>query len=220
MGNGVKTVALLPGSRRGEIEKILPTLLEAAEKLASEFGDKIRFVIPAATPRAYSQIEKIIRNSSLFTRHSSLLLQHGGARELLRCADCAAVASGTATLEAALARCPTILVYRMTATLAWFIRHFVMGTRFAGLANIIWDRCRPCAGGSVVTRKENLELQDPDQPMPELIQENFTVESVCRYLRGYLADENFRDETIRRLDASMDYLQTGSDPFTNIIAEL
>ena len=219
--DGVKTVALLPGSRKGEIEKILPVLLEAAEKLAQEFGDKVRFAIPAATPRAHSQIEKILRNSSFFVLHSSfVLLQHGGARELLRRADCAAVASGTATLEAALARCPTILVYRMTATLAWFIRHFVKGTRFAGLANVIWDRCRPSAESAVVTRSENLVMQDPDQPMPELIQENLTVESVCRHLRGYLADGKVRDETVRRLDSSMNYLKTDTDPFSNIIAEL
>lgn len=219
-GDGAKTVALLPGSRKGEIEKILPILLEAAEKLASEFGDKVRFAIPAATPRAYSQIDKLLHNSSLFTHHSSLLLQHGGARELLRRADCAAVASGTATLEAALARCPTILVYRMTATLAWFIRHFVKGTRFAGLANVIWDRCRPSADGNAVTRSDNLEMQDPDQPMPELIQENFTVESVCRYLRGYLVDGKVREETVRRLDSSMKYLNADSDPFANIVNEL
>ena len=220
LADRVKTVALLPGSRKGEIEKILPVLLASAEKLVQEFGDKVRFEIPAATPRAYAQIEKIVRNSSLFTLHSSLLLHHGGARELLRRADCAAVASGTATLEAALSRCPTILVYRMTATFAWFIRHFVMGTRFAGLANIIWDRCRPGAEGDVVTRSANLEMQDPDQPMPELIQENLTVESVCRYLRDYLVDGSAREEAVRRLDAAMAYLESATDPFSNIVKEV
>lgn len=213
--DGVKTVALLPGSRKGEIETILPVLLEAAEKLASEFGDKIRFAIPAATPRAHSQIEKILRNSSFFVLHSSfLLLQHGGARDLLRRADCAAVASGTATLEAALARCPTVLVYRMGRNLWWFAKHFVK-TRFAGLANIIWERC--CGGEVVEDVFINREMQSPDQPMPELLQDNCNVEAVYRYLRSYLDDGSVRADAVRRLDSAMGYLKTDSDPFSNIV---
>ena len=217
LADRVKTVALLPGSRKGEIETILPILLKAAEKLASEFGDRVRFAIPAATPRAHSQIDKLLHNSSLFTHHSSLLLQHGGARDLLRRADCAAVASGTATLEAALARCPTVLVYRMGRNLWWFAKHFVK-TRFAGLANIIWERCR---GGEVIEDVfVNREMQAPDQPMPELLQDNCNSEAVYRYLKSYLDDGSVRSDAVRRLDSAMEYLKTDTDPFSNIIAEL
>ena len=56
--------------------------------------------------------------------------------------------------------------------------------------------------------------------MPELIQENFTSEAVCGYLRGYLADDEVRASAVRRLDFAMSFLQTDSDPFANIIAEL
>ena len=217
LADRVKTVALLPGSRKGEIETILPILLKAAERLASEFGDKVRFAIPAATPRAHSQIDKLLHNSSLITHHSSLLLQHGGARDLLRRADCAAVASGTATLEAALARCPTVLVYRMGRSLWWFAKHFVK-TRFAGLANIIWERCR---GGEVIEDVfVNREMQAPDQPMPELLQDNCNSEAVYRYLKSYLDDGSVRSDAVRRLDSAMEYLKTDTDPFSNIIAEL
>ena len=215
----IKTVALLPGSRKGEIEKILPALLGAAAELREEFRDKVRFVIPAATPRAYAQIDKILRNfqpSTFNLQPSTFSLQLGGARELLRTADCAAVASGTATLEAALARCPTILVYRMTATFAWVIRHFVKGTRFAGLANVIWERCRPDFKNEIDVNRVNREMRDPDQPMPELIQENLTVEAVHRHLRGFLDGGEARREAVRRLDSAMAYLQTGDDPFTRI----
>lgn len=217
--DGRKTVALLPGSRKGEIEKILPTLLETARKLHGEFGDAVRFVIPAATSRAYQQIEKIVRRSaSSAALGSSLVLQHGGARALLLHADCAAVASGTATLEAALARCPTVLVYRM-GRLLWQIARIVIRTRFAGLANVIWERCRE--GGEIVEdRLVNRELQSPDQPMPELLQENFTAKSVGRYLKGYLADDAVHAAAVRRLDNAMRYLRSDSDPFANIIAEL
>ena len=211
---GSRLVALLPGSRKGEIEKILPTLLKAAERLHADLGERVRFVIPAATSRAYRQIEALLKPA-----HSSFVsLQHGGARDLLRRADCAAVASGTATLEAALARCPTVLVYRM-GRLLWWIAGLVIKTRFAGLANVIWERCRE--GGEVVEdRIVNREMQSPDQPMPELLQENFSEESVARYLRGCLVDDAVRLDAVRRLDSAMRYLQTESDPFANIIAEL
>lgn len=220
LSRGVKTVALLPGSRKGEIDRILPTLLEAAERLHAEFGDQVRFVIPAATPRAYTQIDKIIRESSLPALRSSLILRQGGARELLRHAYCAAVASGTATLEAAFARCPTVLVYRMSATFFWFVRHFVKGTRFAGLANIVWDRCRAGAGPAEDTERENLPVRDPEQPMPELLQENFTAEAVHDRLKGYLEDGASRADAIRRLDSAMSLLRADSDPFANIIDSL
>ena len=213
----VKTVALLPGSRKGEIEKILPVLLEAAVKLVGEFGDQVRFVIPAATPRARSQIERTLGDSSFSALRNSLVLRLGGARELLRRADCAAVASGTATLEAAFARCPTVLVYRMGRNLWWFARHFLK-TRFAGLANIVWERCR---GGEVVERAGvNRELQSPDQPMPELLQQNCTAGSVYRYLKAYVEDGEARAEAVRRLDSAMACLRTGSDPFANIIDQI
>ena len=215
---GVKTVALLPGSRKGEIEKILPTLLKAAVKLHDDFGDKVRFVIPAATPRAFDQIADMLRSSLPVPCPGFVELRHGGARDLLREACCAAVASGTATLEAALARCPTVLVYRMGRML-WWIAGLVLKTRFAGLANVIWERCRE--GGEVVEEQiVNREMQSPDQPMPELLQENFTAESVGRYLKGYLSDGDVRADAVRRLDSAMAYLRTDGDPFSNIINTL
>lgn len=216
-GAEAKTVALLPGSRKGEIEKILPTLLGAAEKLTEDFGDRVRFVIPAATPRAYRQIEKVVSRSPISRGRASLEIRHGGARELLLRADCAAVASGTATLEAALARCPTVLVYRVGRVFCRIMR-IAIRTRFVGLANIIWERCR---GGDVVEDQiVNRELQSPDQPMPELLQENCTVEAVHRHLKGYLEDDAVRADAVRRLDAAMAYLDGDSDPFANIIAEI
>lgn len=211
----VKTVALLPGSRKGEIAKILPVLLEAAAKLHSDFGDKVRFVIPAATTRAYDQIGKIVCGFHSGSYLTSLEWQLGGARELLLRADCAAVASGTATLEAALARCPTVLVYRMGSNLWWFARLFLK-TRFAGLANIIWERC--CGGKVVEGAFVNRELQSPDQPMPELLQDNCNAETVHRYLKSYLDDGAGRAEAIRKLDAAMAYLSTDTDPYANIVS--
>ena len=94
-----------------------------------------------------------------------------GVGEVLRQADAAVVASGTATLEAALAGCPTVLVYRVGWLFAFLARRFIKGIRHIGLANIIAEKAgKQC-------------------PMPELLQEDFTVEKVLAVLRPLLESE-------------------------------
>lgn len=176
-----KLLALLPGSRLSEIEKILPIMLEAVK------GLDVEVVIPAANERAQAAIRR------LGGEHVIL----GGARELLRRADCAVVASGTATLEAALARCPTVLVYKADVVLAWVARHFIKTIRHVGLANIIWEKCDPLGGDPTA-----------EGPMPELLQENFTASAVRNYLDKWLTDESARKQAIARLDSAMKYLKS------------
>jgi len=186
-------IALLPGSRKGEIERILPVLLEAVRGLSA------RVVIPAATPRARKQIEAILKTSDV-----PVTLQDGGARELLKRAQCAAVASGTATLEAALARCPTALVYCTGAAQAWLLRRMIKGVKHVGLANIIWEKCAMSAS--------------EEAPMPELLQENFTSANVRSYLEQWLSDPTARKEAVRRLDAAMVYLTSEGEPLARVVA--
>lgn len=195
-GDKEPLVALLPGSRVGEISRILPTLIDVARRIRGA-----RFAIPAANERAYSLI------SQLVARHGAenlIEVRRGGARELLKCARCAAVASGTATLEAALARCPTVLVYRVGPLLAAFARRVIKGTKYIGLANIVWERC----GGSGGT-----------PPMPELLQENFTAEAVIGILGGWLADSASCRVAAMRLDEAVRHLESEGDPL-GAIAEV
>ena len=188
-------VAILPGSRAGEIERILPVLLDAAALVKGA-----RFAIPAANDKAHRLITEIAKRRGMLDR---LDVRKGGAREILRAADCAAVASGTATLEAALARCPTVLVYRVGRILAAFARHVIKGTKYIGLANIVWQRC----GG-----------EGDVPPMPELLQENFTPEAVAEILGKWLASAEARKETVSRLDEAVRHLDTAGDPLANIVA--
>ena len=109
----------------------------------------------------------------------------GGARDLLRRVDCAAVASGTATLEAALARCPTVLVYAVSPLLAWFARRVITGVKHIGLANVI------------------AEKSGVEPPMPELLQEAFTPEAVAAQLSAWLDDAEARARASRALDDVM-----------------
>ena len=174
-----ETVAILPGSRVGEIQRHLPRLLDAVGLLKRP---DIRVVIPAANDRAEAEIRATItaRNDS-FTPE----VVKGGARDLLRQADCAAVASGTATLEAALARCPTVLVYAVSPLLAWFARRVITGVKHIGLANVI------------------AEKSGVEPPMPELLQEAFTPEAVAAQLDAWLNDAEVRARASRALNDVM-----------------
>ncbi|MBR1920380.1 MAG: hypothetical protein IJ829_00075 [Kiritimatiellae bacterium] len=190
-------VALLPGSRLGEIEKHLPTLLDAVAPLKG-----VRVVIPAANGRARAAIERIVarRTSSLPAGQAigGLVVQAGGARELLRRADVAAVASGTATLEAALARCPTVLVYKVSALLAAFLRRAITGVKHVGLVNVIAE-------------KAGLEC-----PMPELLQDDFTADSTRRRLESWLTDPAARGLTVAKLETVLGKLENVGDSYARI----
>ena len=185
-------VALLPGSRVGEIERILPSMLEALELLPGA-----RAEIPAANEGAKTAILRILSASGAKAR-----VTDGGARDLLFRADCAAVASGTATLESALARCPTALVYKVSPALAWFARRVIKGVRHIGLVNVVWEK----TGG------------EGEPPMPEFLQEAFTPSAVASRLGAWLGDPSARAAAVRALDGATAKLKTGSSAFDRIAA--
>ena len=184
---GGPLLAILPGSRVGEIQRNLPRLLDAVRLLNRP---DVRVVIPAANDRAEAEIRATItaRNDPFVPE-----VVKGGARDLLRRADCAAVASGTATLEAALARCPTVLVYAVSPLLAWFARRVITGVKHIGLANVI------------------AEKSGVEPPMPELLQEAFTPEAVAAQLSAWLNDAEARARASRALDAVMARLHSDGD---------
>lgn len=192
-------IAILPGSRIGEIQRILPRLLAALHLLKVPNGLKV--IIPAANDKARAEIERLVRGNPppAFCR---LEIVQGGAREVLRQADCAAVASGTATLEAALARCPTVLVYAVSPLFAWFARRVIKGVKHIGLANVIAEK----AG--------------TPPPMPELLQEAFTPEAVAARLSAWLADSAARAQAVAALDATMALLKSDGDAIGNAAREI
>ena len=194
-----RTLALLPGSRLGEIEKHLPTLLEVVGTLQREIPD-LKVIIPAANDRAYRAIAS--RVSSLMSSPGAVEVRLGGAREVLRQADAAVVASGTATLEAALAGCPTVLVYRVGWLFAFLARRFIKGIRHIGLANIIAEKAGvPC-------------------PMPELLQDDFTAANILQYVRSWLADPVANAVARQSLADTMKLLKSDGGAIGRIVEEL
>jgi lipid-A-disaccharide synthase len=130
-----RKVALLPGSRRAEVELILPELIEAAFRFEQQNPDT-GFMI-AAAPKRVKLIERVL--SDCPNKPANLAVVPGEVREILKQADAALVASGTATLETALMRCPLALVYKAT-WLNYQIAKRLIKIPWLGIANIVAGR--------------------------------------------------------------------------------
>jgi len=134
-------VALLPGSRLQEIRKHGSLMLRSLARLSG--GGQVSSAVPISAVLAmapgvdrsvYRPLEEEARALGL-----KLHCLVGKTRELLGCADAALVASGTATLEAALMGCPMVAVYRVHP-LSYFIGKALVKVRFVSLVNLILDR--------------------------------------------------------------------------------
>jgi lipid-A-disaccharide synthase len=154
-------VALLPGSRHKELIRILPPMLDAVSLIAKDRSD-IQFVIVVAPNRRVEEAQSIAVEH-LAQLKDSLRVIHHVTREALAAADAAAVASGTATLEAALLGTPLVIVYKESA-LNWHTLGSLITAEHYGLVNLI-------AGRRLAT---------------ELIQDEFTAESLARELVSLL----------------------------------
>jgi lipid-A-disaccharide synthase len=143
-------MAILPGSRKKEIRHILPTLCDVVERIRSAKPDT-QFVLPAAPNLNRELVENIVGNHPI-------RLIHGETYNALRYARAAIVASGTATLEAALLGTPEVIVYRISPVEAWFLDKFFLKVRLFGIVNIILG----------------------EEVVPELFQDRFTPELVSQ----------------------------------------
>jgi lipid-A-disaccharide synthase len=131
-------VALLPGSRRQELARILPPMLDAAFIIAKQHPD-IQFVAVVAPNRHLEEAEEIIAHQNNVPSASSLRVVHHETREALAAADAAAVASGTVTLEAALLGIPLVIVYK-ESFLNWHLLGSLINVEHYGLVNLIAGR--------------------------------------------------------------------------------
>lgn len=170
----VATVALLPGSRRKEVSHLLPTMLEAAQVIS--LARKIQFVVPVAPTLDADWLEKALLEPHV-GRATVRAVTHA-THDALRYCDVALVASGTATLEAALSERPMVVVYRVSR-LTWLLGGLLVKVPFYSMVNIL-------AGKRVV---------------PELIQSNFTPAQVAGRVEYLLDHSEARDEMAQELRA-------------------
>ena len=126
-----RVVAMLPGSRGGEIDRLGPALGQAARRLAKQ--DKVKVMIPRATTISRERLVAALGGEE------DLHIVDGQAREVMAAADAAVVAAGTATLEAAMVDVPTLMVYKVS----WFsaiIYRLILKIKHISLINIIAQR--------------------------------------------------------------------------------
>ena len=169
-----RVVALLPGSRRGEVDRLGPLLLDTAVWLWSR-RPELCFLMPAATPRLFAVLRSmwIERAAAL-----PLTLVQGRSRETMAAADVVLLASGTATLEAMLLKRPMVVAYRVAPMTAWLARRLVRVSHFA-LPNLL-------AGRELV---------------PEFIQEAATVGNLGPAILRWLDEPLVRERLTAEFDA-------------------
>ncbi len=165
-----RTVALLPGSRRKEIENLLPDMLRAGLLLRDQVPG-LQFVLPVAPTLDPDLVRSFVEVSGL-----PVTLLDGRVYDALRAADGAIVTSGTATLETALMAVPMVIVYRVSL-LSYAIGRLIVDVPHIGLVNIV-------AGRTVV---------------PELVQDAVTPEAVAAALLPVLADPKRREAVVMDL---------------------
>ena len=173
-------VLLLPGSRRTEIERILPTMLAAVGELAR--NSNRQFVLGLAPTVSRADVEALVARSA-----APVPVIAGDTYNLMAAADLALVASGTATLECALLECPMVVVYRVARLTYAVGRLLVRGVRHIAMPNII-------AGREIV---------------PELLQDDATGPAVAARAEAILGDASRRAAIVDDLRAVRSQLGRG-----------
>jgi len=126
-------IALLPGSRRSELEHMAETFILAAHRFRQEIAD-VHFVCPLATRETRDLFEATLHAHGRTDLPLTLLFGH--SHEALAAADLALVASGTATLEAALFKTPMVITYRQSP-LSWALQRQMLYLPYVGMPNIL-----------------------------------------------------------------------------------
>jgi len=173
---GLPLVAILPGSREIELAYNLPPLVEATHLLSLRRSMRLQFVLPAAATLDPARVEAKVKASG--AGRGLIHLVTGSTHDALRYAEAAVVASGTATLEAALLECPMVVVYRVASLTAFFARFMVDVPHFS-MVNLL-------AGKRVVA---------------ELVQQDFTPGRVADEVERLLDNAEARREMIGQFRA-------------------
>ena len=181
-GHG-RVIALLPGSRAGELRLMLDSFLRAADLLGESLRDTA-FVIPCPGP----SLAVLVEEKLLAWPGLSCSVHHGDARLPLTACDAALVKSGTGTLEAMLLRRPMVVTYRL-GSLAWRLARMFVHTDFVALPNLL-------AGRALV---------------PELLQDAATPAALAESLLAELDKSARHPDYLREFSALHERLRRNAD---------
>lgn len=185
MGPKAAVVALLPGSRMSELELHADLMISTAMELARR-RPELRFCVPLATRETRDYFEQ--RLYAREARELPLQILFGHARLALHAADAAIVASGTATLEAALARCPMVITYRLNPITYRLVKRKAI-LPYYGLPNVL-------SGEFVV---------------PELLQDDATPANLAQALGNLLDSPEARSRMVARFARLHEELAAGHE---------
>jgi lipid-A-disaccharide synthase len=129
--DGAKLIAVLPGSRQGEIERHLPVLLEAAALIRRKTGLETHFTASLPPRMAENFRERFLA--------ASIQVQEGQTWDVLACSDLALAASGTVTIEACLLNTPMVAFYRVNR-LSWLLGKLLVRVPFYSMVNLVAGR--------------------------------------------------------------------------------
>jgi lipid-A-disaccharide synthase len=169
-----KVIALLPGSRQSEVRRMAPIFVTAAKQIAAR-QPEVHFLVPLVSRETRAILEEAVYAAGAGELPLSILFGH--AREAIAACDVALVASGTATLETALARKPMVITYKV-AELTYQLMSRMGYLPWIGLPNII-------AGEFIV---------------PEILQHDATPENLAQALLNSLNDPVINRRLPERLE--------------------
>ena len=197
-----KHIALLPGSRRGEIERLGPLVLDAAQILQKKYPD-YHFIIPAINDARKQQIEGLLQNYPKALIDQIHLLENTDkeskiGRQVMNAANIVALASGTATLEALLLHRPMVTFYKLN-WLTYIIAKLMIKIPYYSLPNII-------AGKKVIQ---------------ELIQSDATAEKLAAEIEKLMNQETAQIQVMQLLTMHKQLLAGNSeDPVQAVLTLL
>lgn len=180
---GQPVLCVLPGSRVGEVERLLPVFGEAVAKLAAQNPGLC--VVTPTLRTLKNRVEQALSGWPVRT----IVVEADEKADAFAASDAALAASGTVGLELALAHVPHIIAYRVNAVTA-FLAKRLLKTPYVNLVNIILGR----------------------EVVPELIQENCTAENLARDLTRLLDDGRARQAQLGAFDDALQKLGKGGPP--------
>lgn len=165
-----RLVAMLPGSRTHEIERLMPVLRDTAQMLFNQFND-LHFVIPIAPTIDPALVASYFANTTI-----PYSLINAQAVETVSCSDCVVVASGTASLECALLTIPMCIIYK-ASLLTYVAAAKLIKVNYLGLCNLLQNQ----------------------MIVPELLQYDCNTIELTRVMLNLLNDEALKQRMIDRL---------------------
>jgi lipid-A-disaccharide synthase len=163
-------VGLLPGSRGGEIRRMLPVMLKAAETISARVPG-VQFILPQAGSIADEVLQDYLQTSPV-----KITVIKDQPYDVMQCCDAIMTTSGTASLEIALLTVPMVICYKLSPLTYWLGRLLVK-TPFIGLPNIV-------AGKGIV--KELIQHEASAENLADEITHILTDADYARQMRGHL----------------------------------